>query len=205
MYNPYTAAFAALTCKEAQRFYTDTAIDHACLSVAVVSIAARRTVEAGESFRRFHDCAIVPFTLLAVATIVEFFVKPEPPVQQKALAGFVPSALLPGGPEPEDWVMSHAGTSDRVLITPFDEAEPFLIPVQPLVTVASSPVLPVLIPTTTQLELSNPVRVSALPLEAPEPALEDMSVTQLRKLAKAQGIPKSSKLSKAELLELFRA
>lgn len=133
MYNPYITAFHALTNSEARRFYADTAIEHTFLTVAVAGIAINNTIEAGKSFRQVHDSHIVPFTLLAIATVVEFFATPEPnepEPSQPLLPGFTPTALLPEAKPQERVLVTPCTSSDRTLISPVveesDEAQEFI-------------------------------------------------------------------------------
>lgn len=126
-YNPYVAAFAALTNQEARRFYLVTAIEHTFLLIAVTAIAANRTIEAGKATRQFVDSAIAPYTMFAIAMVVEFFTKPDAPKTQEqktpVLAGFIPIALLPPSKPMERVLITPVVTVERVLITPAPQVE----------------------------------------------------------------------------------
>lgn len=169
-YNPYSAAFQALTNKEARRFYADTALEHSFLTLAVASITAQRTYESGQAFRQFYDSHLVPFTLLAIATVVEFFATPEVEVPQLALAGFTPIALLP-----------ESKSESRVLVTPFVSENRTLITPAPVVDDAQDLIDKLKDLTTT------PPRPAAIGRAVPEP-YHEYSYQDLKRLCKVRGI-----------------
>jgi hypothetical protein len=128
MNNPYltafgflVSAFQALTCKEARRFYADTAIEHSFLTVAVTGIAVKKTIEAGQAFRQFHDSAIVPCTLFVLVGLHQFIQRldhEEIEQYQTALPyASAPIALLPAAKERERVLVTPCVTVERVLVT----------------------------------------------------------------------------------------
>lgn len=204
-YNPYSAAFAALTNKEARRFYADTALEHSFLTLAVTAIAAQRTYEAGQAFRQFYDSHLVPFTLLAIATVVEFFATPEVEAPQLALAGFVPTALLPESKPQARVLVTPCVSESRTLVTP----APVALAVE--VDAVDDPEEVV------EVDISgcdDPADVSLAALlncedltEVGDPVfnLSALNIRELRKLGIERGFRGAGKMSKKALVNLLSA
>lgn len=203
MYNPYSAAFAALTNKEARRFYADTALEHSFLTLAVASITAQRTYEAGQAFRQFHDSQLVPFTLLAIAAVVEFFATPEVEVPQLALAGFTPVALLPESKPQARVLVTPCASESRTLVTP----APMVAEVDAVDDLEE----------VVEVDISgcdDPADVSLAALldcedltEVGDPVfnLSTLNIRELRKLGIERGFGGAGKMSKKALVDLLSA